>query len=84
MTTYMSQAAKAASNADWQQARLTDNQNLLLWESSKWMEGAAEANTAIHDGKSLALAIFEEFPILLFEGFTVLVTFRNVKMSSFK
>lgn len=48
------------------------------------MEGAAEANTAIHDGKSLALAIFEEFPILLFEGFTVLVTFRNVKLSSFK
>lgn len=45
-----------------------DNQNLWLWESSKWMEGAAEANTAIHDGKSLALAIFE-FQILLLEGF---------------
>lgn len=25
------------------------------------MEGAAEVNTATHDGKSLALAIFEEF-----------------------
>lgn len=43
------------------------------------MEGAAEANTAIHDGQSLAPAIFEEFPILLLEGFTVLQTFRNVK-----
>lgn len=59
---------------------VTDNQILWLWESSKWMEGADEANTATHDGKSLALAIFEEFQILFLEVFTVLQTVRNVKV----
>lgn len=43
------------------------------------MEGAAEANTATHDSRSLTLAIFEEFPISLLEGFTVLQIFRNIK-----